>query len=82
MPPEYKDLKEVFSKTKAQAVAEHSPHDLIIDLVEGNEPPRGLIYNLSAKELETLRDYLDENLAQNWIRPSISSADALVFFVP
>jgi hypothetical protein len=82
IPPEYEDLKEVLSKTKAQAVAKHGSHDLTIDLVEGKEPPWGPIYNLSAKELETLRDYLDENLTQNWIRPSTSSADAPVFFVP
>jgi hypothetical protein len=33
--PEYEDLKEVFSKTKGQAMAEHGTHDLMIDLVEG-----------------------------------------------
>jgi hypothetical protein len=37
--PEYEDLKEVFSKTRAQAVPEHGLHDLTIDLVEGKEPP-------------------------------------------
>jgi hypothetical protein len=63
IPPEYEDWKEVFSKTKAQAVAKHGLHDLTINLVEGKEPLCGPIYNLSAKELETLRDYLDENLA-------------------
>jgi predicted dehydrogenase len=39
IPPEYEDLKEVFSETKAQAVAEHGSHDLTIDLAEGKEPP-------------------------------------------
>jgi hypothetical protein len=48
IPPKYEDLIEVFSKTRAQAVAEHGLHDLIIDLVEGKEPPRGPIYHLSA----------------------------------
>ncbi len=49
IPPEYEDLKEVFPKTRAQAAPEHGPQDLTIDLVEGNEPPWGPIYNLSAK---------------------------------
>ncbi len=62
IPPEYKDLMEVFSKTRAQAVPKHGPRDLTIDLVEGKEPPWVPIYNFSAKELETLRDYLHENL--------------------
>jgi hypothetical protein len=65
IPPEYHDLKEVFSKTKAQAMAEHSLHDLMIDLMKGKEPPWGLIYNLSVNELETLRNYLYKNLVQN-----------------
>jgi hypothetical protein len=82
IPAEYEDLKKVFSKTRAQAVLEHGSQDLTIDLVEGKKPPWGPIYNLSAKELETLPDYLDENLAQGWIRPSTSSASAAVFFVP
>jgi hypothetical protein len=80
--PEYDDLKEVFSKSKAQEVPEHGPHDLTINLIEGKEPPWGPIHNLSVKELETLRSYLDENLARKWIRLSTSSAGAPVFFVP
>jgi hypothetical protein len=81
IPPKYEDLKKIFSKTKAQAVPQHDPQDMTMDLVEGKEPPWGPIYNLSAKELETLHDYLDKNLARGWIRPSTSSAGALVFFV-
>jgi hypothetical protein len=82
IPPEYEDLKEVFSMTGAPAVPEHGPQDLTIDLVEGKKPPWGPIYNLTANKLETLRDYLDENLARCWIRPSTSSAGATVFFIP
>jgi hypothetical protein len=37
---------------------------MTIGLMEGKVPPWGPINNLSAKKLETLRDYLDENLAQ------------------
>jgi hypothetical protein len=82
IPTEYEDLKEVFSKTRAQAVPEHGPQDLTIDIVEGKEPLWGPIYNLSAKELETLRDYLDKNLARGWKMLSTSSAGALVSFIP
>jgi hypothetical protein len=38
-PPEYENLKEIFSKTRAQAVPEHSRQDLAIDIVEGKQPP-------------------------------------------
>jgi hypothetical protein len=61
--PEYKELKEVFFfASKAQAVAEHGLHNLRIYLMEGKEPPLGATYYLSAKELETLRDYFYKNL--------------------
>ncbi len=39
IPPEYEDLKEIFSKTRAQAVPVHGLQDLTIDLVEGKELP-------------------------------------------
>lgn len=39
IPPKFDDLKKVFSKTKAQAVAKHGPHDLTINHVEGKGPP-------------------------------------------
>ncbi len=82
IPPEYEDLKEVFSKARAESVAVHSPQDLTMDLIDGKEPPWGPIYNLSLKDLQTLREYLDENLSRGWIRPSTSSAGDPVFFVP
>ncbi len=44
-------------------------------------PPFGPIYNLSQNELAALRDYLDENLAKNFIRHSKSLAGAPILFV-
>jgi hypothetical protein len=82
IPPEYQDLKEVFSKSKAQEMPEHDSHDLTIDLINGKEPSWGPIYNLWANELKTLRDYLDKNLEHKRIRLSTSSAGTLVVFVP
>lgn len=43
--------------------------------------PFGPIYNLSEKELEALREYLDENLKKGFIRPSESPAGAPILFV-
>jgi hypothetical protein len=54
----------------------------MINLVKVKEPPWGPINNLSAKKLKTLRDYLNKNLVQNWIRPSTSLADTPVFLAP
>ena len=51
-------------------------------MVEGKEPPWGLIYALWEKELEVLRTYLDDMLRSGEIRPSKSSAGAPILFVP
>jgi len=45
------------------------------------QPPFGPIYSLSQNELAALRDYLDENLAKNFIRHSKSPARAPILFV-
>ncbi len=62
IPPDYNDFKEVFSKSKAQAVPEHGVQDLTFYLGEGKEHLWGPINNQSAKELETLCQYLEEDL--------------------
>lgn len=38
-----------------------------IPLIVGKQPPYGPLYNLSARELEVLREYLKENLANGRI---------------
>jgi hypothetical protein len=43
IPPEFKDLNEVFPKTRAQAVPRHGKQGLTIELVEGKEPSWGPI---------------------------------------
>lgn len=45
-------------------------------------PPFGPIYNLSATELSTLRDYLEDALQKGWITHSKSPAGAPILFVP
>jgi hypothetical protein len=38
IPSEYEDLKEAYSKTKAQAMAKDGPHYLTVNFVEGKKP--------------------------------------------
>ena len=51
-----------------------------IELEEGKQPPFGPIYSLGPVELETLKTYIETNLANGFIRPSKSPAGALIFF--
>ncbi len=79
--PYWADLQG-FSKADSKSTPSHGPQDLVIELLDGKQPPWGPIYNLSEKELNTLRSYLEDQLKRGWIRPSKSFSGALVFFVP
>ena len=70
------------SEALAETLPPHREGDHSIDLLEGTTPPFGPMYNLSAKELAVLQEYLDINLANRFIQPSRSSAGAPVLFAP
>ena len=60
----------------------HQPWDHEIKLQPGTEPEFGPIYQLSEKELQVLREYLEENLKKGFIRESQSPAGYLILFAP
>ncbi|CAI7934981.1 Hypothetical predicted protein [Podarcis lilfordi] len=68
----YQDLVDVSEKKGAEALPPHRTYDCPIDLQPGAESPFGRIYALSAPELGALREYLDDNLARGFSRPSTS----------
>ena len=59
----------------------HRPYDLRIEIEEGQTPPWGPIYFTSEKEQLAMWEYIQENLAKGYIRPSKSPAGAPVLFV-
>jgi len=72
---------DVFSKRKGTTLPPRRPHDHKTNLEDGTSPPFGLIYSLSEVEQLALRNFLDENLANEFIRPSQSSAGAPILFI-
>ena len=80
IPEEYHDFADVFDKAKADKLASHRPYDLKINLDEDSTPPLGQMYSLSPTELVALREFLDEHLANGFIRPSRSPYGAPVLF--
>ena len=66
----------------ADELPEHCPYDLKIELESGSAPPLSRIYPLSEKELQALREFLDDKLASGAIQPSSSPHSAPVLFVP
>ena len=60
----------------------HQPWDHEIKLQPGTEPGFGPIYQLSEKELQVLREYLEENLKKGFIQESQSPAGYPILFAP
>jgi len=82
IPSEYHDFLDVFSKSKADKLPDHNPaYDHHINLEDGKQPLFGPIYNLSKVESAALQEFLQENLARNFIWPSQSACGAPVLFV-
>ncbi len=81
IPPEYYDLREVFSKKGATSLPPHRPYDCAIELLSGTLPPRSHLYSLSAPETKAMNEYIHEALRTGFIRPSTSPASAGFFFV-
>jgi reverse transcriptase-like protein/integrase-like protein/chromodomain-containing protein/aspartyl protease len=82
VPQEYRKYEQLFAESLETGLPEHSQWDHGIYLKEGTTPSFHKIYNLNEKQLETLRDYIDENLKKGYIRPSTSEAGYPVMFVP
>src|SRR6266478_5368890 len=81
VPQEYHEFRNVFSGEKANVLAPHRPYDLKINLEEGVKPFHRPIYSLSPPELTVLREFLEENVQNGFIRPSKSLWGSPVLFV-
>jgi len=81
IPEEYHKYTNVFSKSKAETLAPHCPYDLRIDLEKDSHPPVGTIYLLSKFEQETLKEFIDKNLTNGFIRSTSLPHGAPVLFV-
>ena len=81
LPKEYHDVVLLFKKAITDILPPYQPYDHKIILKEGFTPPFGPIYSLSIIELKALREWLDENFSNAFIRASSTPAGALILFV-
>ena len=81
VPLEHHEFPDVFSKSRANTLPTHQPYDLKIELEDGAIPPFGPIYFLSPHELQTLREFIDEHLANSLICLTRSLSGAPVLFI-
>ena len=82
VPAKYSDFADVFSLDLASKLLKYNEiNDHAIDLVEGcQQPPYGPIYSLGPVELETLKAYIETNLAHGFIRPFKSPVGTPILF--
>jgi hypothetical protein len=66
LPTSIRDYADVFSPKKADKLPPHRSYDHEIRLTSDKKLPFGKIYSMSCEELQTLRDWLDENLRKGF----------------
>ncbi|KAK3568426.1 hypothetical protein QTP86_006935 [Hemibagrus guttatus] len=81
IPACYAPFSGVFCPKRASKLPPHRPWDCAIDLLPGESVPRGKIYPLSIPEEKAMEEYIEEALAQGYIRPSTSRAASSFFFM-
>jgi len=81
IPPEYHEFLEVFTEKEPTAPPPHRAHDHHIPLEEGKTPPYEPLRPLNKEKRKALKEYLEVNEKQRWIRASTSPAGAPRHFV-
>ena len=81
LPSEYVEYFDIFSDSDAVELSSYESANHIIDLIDEKQPSYGFIYSLNEVELNTLRDYIEINLTNDFIRSSTSSTESPILFV-
>ncbi len=76
---ELKEYENVFLTESVDKLLLHEDHDHAIKIIAKSSYES--LYNLLNTELATLRQYLDDVLAKEWIKHFISSTDASILFI-
>ena len=80
LPHQYREFADVFSKAASDVLAPHRPSDLRIELEKDHKLTISPLYQYSAEELKTCKQYLVENLSKGFIEPSQSLFAAPILF--
>ncbi|XP_073516766.1 olfactory receptor 2K2-like [Phyllobates terribilis] len=75
LPSIYREFADVCDKKNANKLPPHQPYDCPIDLLPGAAIPFGSICPLAEHKVKAIKEYIDENLANGFIRPSSSPAE-------
>ncbi|PNH26348.1 hypothetical protein BJF96_g10337 [Verticillium dahliae] len=82
VPKEYWKYEKIFREEVDTVLPKHTHYDHEIPIKEGESPRFNKIYGLNPRQMDTLDEYLKENLRKGYIRPSTSPAGYPILFVP
>ncbi len=81
VPGKYADFADIFSSKLATELPEHTRiNNYTIKLVDDRQSPYGPIYSLELIELKILKAYIENNLANSFIKTFKFPAGALITF--
>ena len=80
LPRQYSEYTDVFSKAASDILAPHREYDLKIELEKDYDLRFSPLYQHTAEELQTCKQYLVENLSKGFIKPSQSPFAAPILF--
>jgi transposase InsO family protein len=81
VPAEYHEFLPMFLAKNHRALPPRRLYDHAIPLQDNTTPPFGPLYGLSRNELETVREWIHDNLSKGFIRASSSPAASPILFV-
>src|ERR1700759_2310956 len=82
VPPEYREFKSIFEKKSSERLPKHQPWDHKIKMIEGYKMKKLKdLYQIPPKLMPIFNDWIKENLAKGYIRPSKSPYASGFFFV-
>ena len=82
VPKCYHSYLDIFSEKAASRFPLRKPWDHAIDLKDTFKPKKGRLIPLSVEEQKEVSEFVNEQLAKGYIRPSKSEQTSPVFFVP
>lgn len=82
IPDEYREFQDIFTALADGVLLEYRIFDYKINTIKDTKPTFIPIYQLSLKESQALKEYIDENLKKGYIRALKLSAGYPIIFVP
>ena len=81
VPLHYQKFEKVFGTEMQSEFPEHGPQNIAINLIPDAQLPGAKLYPMSQDELQLLREYIDEMLANGKIQLGSGALGCPVFFV-